>query len=427
MAQQNPLGQGPGRQNPLGGDTPQNPLGGGGNPLAEGQPAPPDNRPAAGQSEGIKLKRSVLQDPMMGGVSHHLLLPEGWTVEGGAHWDGATKPLVSFMMNINAPDGSQMTFRRGASFYYQPVSQQLAAFMQQQGQRPPQPGDRDPRYGIYMPPPQDAAEYVMRALLPQLRPQAQNVRLIENRHWPEMQRHIDEQHAPVRQLFMQTAANVQQVGGRVNHSAVCSVVSVAYTENGVQYREDLPIYLYVYYTMFPPQVQGMDAVENYHWGASLLTGTRAPAGNFEAVKAVQSAVYASIRPDRQWMAKVVDLEMQIAQIEAQGRRMEMQEIIKRGEIMRNTQVQISQMHEQGIAAKNKANDNIHHSFLNAVKGVDDYKVNGNETVSLPNNYNYVYTNDKDEYILFNNTHTLDALDQTKWRPIPQIKLPHPNN
>src|SRR5690606_13024156 len=90
---------------------------------------------AAAQQERpatLTLKKHEIKDPGMGDiVSHTMLLPADWQVQGGVNWRPGMKPFVGVALALNAPDGSGVSFMPAINCTFAQVPPHIAQHMQQ--------------------------------------------------------------------------------------------------------------------------------------------------------------------------------------------------------------------------------------------------------------------------------------------------------
>jgi hypothetical protein len=107
------------------------------------------------------------------------------------------------------------------------------------------------------------------------------------------------------------------------------------------------------------------------------------------------AIANSVQPTPQWAAMKADHITKMNNIAAKG-------AADRSRIWADANADISRMITEGYESRTASQDRSHERFVNAIRGVENYREPGTNTqVQLPNNYNHVYTNRVGEYILSN--------------------------
>jgi hypothetical protein len=360
----------------------------------------------ADATSAIKLSQQDIRDPGMNNiVSHTLLVPEGWTLQGEPGWTPGLKPFVHHNFGVHAPDGRAVWFLPGHTYSYADIPPQLAQMMAMQGQQVPAPGTPQADGSIWNPPPRDISEFLLRDLLPRGRPNAGNVRATRVEHLREIEQVVEAMLAPMLQVMDQGSAWDAQLGMRQDRSLRVESVTLEYDEDGTRFREDVAVMLSMHWFQSPDMSgMGLPPMMQYSWFAMPLVAARAPAEAYEANEALFIAVASSLRPTLEWQTRVDEIQRQIMEAEHRSRMASIQEFGRIQSEIARTNREISDMQRSSYEERMASQDRMSRSFSNATLGVDDYRTPDGSSVSLPSDYNHVYTDNHGSYVLSNDPH-----------------------
>lgn len=353
-----------------------------------------------------QLSRHEIRDPGMNNiVSHTLLVPKGWKVEGGVAWTPGMKPFVHNQFGALAGDGREIWFLSAAMNSYAEVPPGLAQYMQMQGQAMPPPGTPQADGTVWQAPPRDAADYVARQLLPQGRPKASNVRVLETERLREFEEMMNQMLAPMLQAQQQGGMAAMQMGIQTDQSITVSRISLGYQEDGRTYREDFIVLLMLGRTIIPDMSgwQGGPTVQHFWWGMPIVAA-RAPADRYAATEPLFITIAGSLSSTPEWQIRIDELHAEIARIEHEGRMADIEEFGRRQRQIAQTNREISDMQMSSWQERQDSNARMARSFSNTMLGVDDYRNPDGTSVSLPSDYNSVYTDAQGNYMMSNDPH-----------------------
>lgn len=360
--------------------------GGGGNPAVRGNTA---NMPGT-----VVFRKVELRDPGMDNlVSHTLLAPKDWQVQGGQQWNPQTyRDFVHLNLRISAPDGRELAVYPGG-FYEDSNIYEVGAQMGAQNARP-RPGQVLGNGITHMPVPQSVSQYVTNILMPMHRPQAQNMQVVATTPLDSLRKQLDEVLAPVRQNMAQGDEQLRQMGGQVQSSltTIAERVRVRYQENGRTFEEDVWVLGTVNHSV--QQTQGMPPVHMWYWRMMDPRGVRAPAGQLDDARPLLEAISLSIMPEPRYQAIIMHLQHKINMKELEA-------LAKRGEIARQGREEAWQIYQSGVKEQQASTERMHDSFNEYIQDIDRFQDLDGSTVRLPSLYSYVYSNSNGEYILTN--------------------------
>lgn len=223
-----------------------------------------------------------------------LLVPKGWRIEGGisrvnpltangsgnaigakidfsVKRDAAGSVMLRWLPSINYADTRgtpvEQLFPPGSSYNGMPVLPLLGA-----------------------------ADFLVRVVLPYVRPGASDVQVIERKTLP----------AAIRAYQAQAAANGL---GRLGVTYDAAIVTVTYSESGTRYRE-------VLYTA----VENLGAVAAGLWSNKDTLAARAPDAEFDAWKGVGETIRGSVKIDPAWLRAELKGQAQRGQAAADTQR-----------------------------------------------------------------------------------------------------------
>lgn len=391
-----PQNVGPANVSPYGGQNVPAPGTQDGQPIRQNQPAPPAGPGAQGgmgASKTVALVRQEVRDPGMGNiVSHTMLVPKDWAVQGGVLWRPGAKPFVNLYMSIAAPDGRSVTMIPTIFYSHVEPSAALAQAMAQNGFRAPEPNAPQIDGTLFTSPPQDVPSHVLRDILPNLRPTAQNARVLSVKPMPEYEKAYNDMLAPFQQMDRNIAAMQAQVGIHSNRSLSVRLVRIGYTEGGVAMEEDFAVALAIDISRITDAMTGQVSMVNAGWMSNPIASARAPAGQLDANESLLTTVIASIRPSGQWQMAINQLQNESAKIEREG-------FAQRQKIISQTSKEIFEMNKETWDKQQASNDRMHRTFTNTITETEDYANPDGTQVNLPYDYKHVHTDGLGNYVL----------------------------
>lgn len=372
----------------------------------------PNATPATAPQGTVVLEQVRLEDPGLNNmVSHTLLKPQGWQVQGGQQWTPqAFRDFVHLNLRVAAADGRGIAVYPGG-FYEDSNIYEITAQMGGRNMRP-QPGQVLNSGIRHMPLPGSAGEYVTNVLFPINRPQATNLRVVNTTQLPPVQQQIEAMFAPVIENARRGDQQMRQMGGysETTGSVLAERVRVAYQEQGQAFEEDVWVLGFIQLSAEKTQPD-MPIVHTAHWTMFDSRGIRAPAGQLDRARPLLEAISLSIQENPRYAAVIMDLQQRI-------NRQQIDTLRRRGEITRQAQEEAWATHQAGVRQREESNDRMHDHFMEYVQDIDRYQDVDGQTVKLPGLYSHVYSSGDGKYLLSNEP-TLDPNDisQQRWERI----------
>jgi hypothetical protein len=220
------------------------------------------------RQDGLTLKALSVSDPDVGSEAFRMLIPAGWTTEGGVVWRHDRSNLATTAMRIASPEGV-------AALEFLPID----PFVWAEG-------------GIAFFPPgtiylgnevhpviADPSAFVERLVLPRYRSHAQGAQVVSRTNLPDVAREV--------------AATVQEAG--VHKTVHAARTRIEYRSGGRTIEEDIyAVLVYATSTMLPGTT---------FWSADRLYAFRAEKGTLDAKAPLLQSMLASIRINPTWFSK----------------------------------------------------------------------------------------------------------------------------
>ena len=383
------------------------------------------DRPAG----SVVMKYRTIQDPALSNIdSHTLLVPERWTVEGGPLWT----PRFGFIfcsnsVTVAAPDGRQLRILPSIPFTYweaQPQSQQLPQVGQLAGEK------------VFMPPPRSHEAFVVDMLMPDERPKATDIRVVESGRYHPLEQSIAADPAwaelfrSARQLDAQARQTAQMSGGDGGYKRTIEVpyVLVQYTEDGKAYEE---LFMWTVatthtYSHTPPVAQGFPAYsfQSWNWDVWDAIACRAPAGQLEKTLPLMVTIKLSLKPTQRWYSIYAQMQQEIKKMKSEEQRRNFlanQEAFKaRQKALVDTGDSILDMQMDSWKKRQESDSASSRAFTNAISGVDDYRMPDGSSQSLDSSYDRVFTNSSNDSFIFTNDLMAEPDTVNGWQEVQAI-------
>ncbi len=336
-------------------------------------PAPP-----APAGEALRLVPLEIHDPGIGTRAFTMLVPRGWTHEGGVLWQHHFSNLATGDLKVKDP-------RSKAALEIVPI---VPACWDESGTIGFTPGTNY-MGNVVARPPRDAAEYVSQYFVPLLRKDRRNLKISGAKPLPEVARTVEK--------YVQEPS--------MHKTVSAARVRLEYDEGGTPMAED------VYVTMV---VSRSALIPNYvMWSLEHQYAFRAERDKLDALEPLLQAMVASVRMDLAWYAGYV----QVVQLQQKG---QMQAIRDAGELSRR----ISRNNDEMLASmrssweeRQRSQDRMSQSFSEAIRGVETYEHPfESRPVELPSGYNDAWVNVRGEYVLSNTAgYDPNVGDTVEWR------------
>ncbi len=307
----------------------------------------------------LNMKQFAVVDQQMNGIpAFRILAPSNWQLNGGLTWNHNLVNLVTANIAITAPDKS-------AGFYVHPSPMFISGQIQyqwQQGQL---------YLGmIVMPMPNSPTEFIQQIVIPEQRPHATNLKLIQEEDLSSWAANI--------------AATTAQSGNMPQGFGVRA--RFAYTENGKKWEEDF--YCAILVSRAGPQ--------NMFWLADRNLSVRTEVGKLNSIQPLANAFVNSFRLEKRWYGHFLQIQQQWIAAQQRG-------IASAGALsdaISKSNDQFNQSMMQSWNARQQSEDRANREFSEYIRGSENYNdtVNGTN-VELPGGYAHTWTNTQGEYIL----------------------------
>ena len=374
-----------------------------------------------GQGDAIVLEKRVIYDPGMNNMpSHTFLMPRGWQFRGGVVWTpNKAVNFVNFVGTVTASNHTALNFLPGQAFTYTDNPQILAQMGAHMGQEL-----HDGK--ILLPPPRQPGEAIMRFVMPRLRPQAHQVRLLRVVPIPEALQHLAQLMKPMLDANRQNNQMAQMVGGGMRSDSWYQAerIRVAYIEAEKPWEEEFT----VWYFGTQHWISGMDVTRDTilgDWYLSSLRAARARVGQLDRYLPLLTTVSLSVRETPQWFNAITDLRNRILKIQLKGARERARIMRESAQRISRTMKEISDMQMKSWRENQARIDRTNRAFTNYIRGVDDYQMPDGDTVSLDNTYSNVFANKSGGFILTDNAlynpNTDPNVNAQSWQRIEPVR------
>jgi hypothetical protein len=325
-----------------------------------------------------------LFDQGTGIVSHTLLVPKGWTHEGGVRWQIQDQTAPNqFVFKVASPSGEEYNSWPALRFTYT-RNRELRARMGVDVGQPVGDGS------IFMPPPEDLKAFVVERLLPGARPGAQNVRVVEDKPAPEIRRQFIEGMGGQAALDRHERT-MRQMGGEFRVDVLAGRVVVEYDQAGVRWSEVFDVVAHNLYSA-QRMINGQ-LLDNNTWTSANPISVRARVGD-EAVRPTLMTVAQSIRQTPRYTMAIMEMWRNINEIRRRGFQERMKIIAKSNEDLRRIHGEI---YDNKTAAREKAN----RDFIDTITDIDRFTASDGTKLALPNHYEHYFRNERGEIVVSN--------------------------
>ena len=392
--------------------------------------------PATGGYDRLVLTKASIRDqneeePVHNLVSHTLLAPKGWTVEGGVHWGGSSFNRVPTpVVAISAEDGTGAVMLPMLTFADVQPTRMGVQFDSRYARGVPREGQQFDGMPVKRVPQGD--EGWKRWLEEHLatNPDAEDIQVGEPVEVPEMTRVLGQSVAPLERMIQQEVAQVRQRGEHMEGGVTVKALAfdITFTLDGKSFEAAA--------LLSPMVVHKRSALgTEISWTPGPMVLLMAPEGKLDARAPTLMTILESIRPTQRWLRGVSQVHAKIAGIKNEmdrdtietNRRMAQQTADAYSDINRihrETSRQLSanqaSTHENRVAAS----DDNSRRFTNAISDREHFSTTGNldDAITLPSGYDRVYTNSDGDYILLDRSNNYDPrtdpdLSGEEWTPM----------
>ncbi len=356
-------------------------------------------------SNAVVLREYQLTDPGMNNiVANTVLIPEGWTTEGGLQ--RLSNQLYSMAViadfKVIAADGRQVRFYPSLIFEFN--YDQPGQLMQ-----PTLEGN------IYLPLPDSPSRWVMNMAQINPDPSISNLRLIAEQNLPDLTAQLRQSRIATFQQLKQMNQSQAWLGLRSAADIQATKVVIEYEQAGRKLEETMLIqWEYNILLRNETPVSGI-------WSINLMRSMRGPVGSDYLNDPVLAAILNSVRTNPQWQSEMNRYFAKIAQIRHKGH-MDRQRIAAQGaRKLAQINSEISDIISNGYSQQSASSERMAEQFTDMIREETVYTVAGGETVKLPSFYDHVYTDGNGRYLLYNdalyNPNIDPAINQHNWQRI----------
>ena len=336
-----------------------------------------------GSTSALIIQRYDMIDSQMGIPAFSVLAPAGYQIQGGITWNSNLANLVTADVAITSPDKS-------VGFYIHPSPMYISGVIENQWRQ-----GQSYLGMIVTPMPNSPTEYIRQYLLPQRRPAARNIQLIQETDLSDWARSVASTNDP-------TGTEISGYGVRARFG---------YQENGKEWEEDF----YCVIIVARPQM----GIQNLRWLADRNLSVRAPKGELDSHGAIARTFVQSFKIEKSWYARFSKAQSQWIAMQQQG-------IHNAGvlsNIISSTNDHFDQTMAQSWQTRQQAEDRAAREFSEYIRDTENYNdpVNGKH-VELPGGYERAWGNPNGEYILSNDAGFDPNRDSnTNWTEIQRLR------
>lgn len=373
---------------------------------ARGNPQRRRGGPSAESPYGsLVLEPRQVVDPSMGGIaSHTILVPSGWSFEGGARWLPSAENYVHFVAALHGPNRESVSFDWNRMLRWSNVAGQ-----------PPQPEtslDAGPEVAIQRAPPQTLGEVALAIIVPRLRPRAQDLRLVSAERLPEVEEAVRKLHAEelrmLEAMLAQSRSSVPGMQSDMQMFLVAERARVRYTEDGQEWEEEV--------RSTQQGTRGsirsdLMSVDSGAWGIYDVRAARAPVGRLDGCLPTLFSLAGTLRETPRWSAALAELRLELAkartkamQVDTDARRRHYADLAK-------TRAEISDIQMQGWRSRQDSQDRMHKATIDSIRGTHDFRGGDGTNYVVSNQFERAFVDPGGRVILTNDVNYQPSGDQ----------------
>ncbi|MEO6595403.1 MAG: hypothetical protein ABIP94_11685 [Planctomycetota bacterium] len=363
----------------------------------------------------LVLQRQEVRDPAMNNiVSHTLLVPKGWTFAGGPLWTRNLDSFVHFVASVTGPDRESLQFDRSRQFSYKTTSSQL-------GQSNENNGQEMPDGSIARQPPRAPGEAAVEVILRELRPRASGMRLVDAARQPPLEDKVRKLHAPTLSILEQVSKTTLDGGTQSSVWLVVERARVRYEEDGMQWEEEVRCTMIGLHGSVRSEVM---SIESGAWSLSDVTTARAPAGQLDARLPTLWTLAGGLQQTPRWNAAVAEIRLAIGEAQLASQRATLAEIKKRGELLAQSQAELSDQRMQSWRSQQDSLDRVHRATIESIRGVNDFRDPDGNVRTVTNLYDRAFVDPNGNLILTSDPNYRPggdpSVNQVRWDEMQRI-------
>lgn len=319
-------------------------------------PNPNPDRAPGPAPDTLRLKREYLHDVAMGGViSHHLLIPSDWNLEGQVQWSNDKTPIWQYNFKITGPEGEKVSL----------IPTWVFSYLQAKNSNLPTQG---------IPPPQNLAAWLVEYIR-QNNHEIQNVQLI-NSQWDSMAEQAWNDNA-------RAVGMVQQGPPLEFHQ-----IDLSYLKDGVLMHEEISIS----YARLTP----IDNINIYSqtWMLFINRIIAAPEATFAQKKPLLLSILGNVKMVPKWWNQMMQVRSAIIQKNFEEGMAEIRRRARMYEEMSDAQFAAWKRYSD-------SQDEIQRKRIQMINEVEDFRDVDGSRVELTIHHKYVFSDGQGNYILTN--------------------------
>lgn len=353
-------------------------------------------------ANGVVMREHPLRDPGMNNVvASTVLVPEGWTLEGGLTRPSNqlyNMPVVADV-KITAPDGRAVHFFPSLSFEFNHAS----------GGQPMQVTLMG---NLYMPLPESPGQWFMQMARMSPDPTVSQLQLVSEEPIAELTQQLRQQNAQTFQIVEQGNATTGSMGFGQSYDTQATKLVLRYQQNGQPFEETV-VMSWQYLVMVQ---QGQ--VASGTWSVNLMQSFRGAPGSDYLNDPVLAAIVQSVRPNPAWEAEMQRYWTELARIKQKGASDRAASWQQHNRKMQQINGEISDIIAGGYQRRSAIQDSMRIRGIDALREETPYTTPSGDTVRLPSFYDHAYTDGNGTYILNNdalyNPNTDPAVNNQNW-------------
>jgi len=353
----------------------------------------------------LVMREHRVTDPGMNDtVASTLLVPKGWSVEGGLNRPAPqlySNPVL-VDLTIEAPDGRAARFYPSMTFEFN-ANQQAPPFT------PTQNGN------FWHPLPESVGAWLMGMARQHPDPEVSGLEFVEEADVPELTAKLREQAAATYRQVAQLNQTGAAVGVGQQFDTQATRVVLRYTKGGKRLEETILVTWQVMLT----GVQGR--VQSGLWSIGMMRSMRGPVGSDYMNDPALAAIFSSVRPNPAWVGEMQRYWAELARIRHRGNQERRQQAWAAHQKRMQTLNETSDIIANGWRSRNASSDRMQRMQVDAIHEQTPYATPSGETVRLPSFYDHVYTDGKGTYILnndaFYNPNRDSSVNNVDWQRI----------
>ncbi|MEZ5963947.1 MAG: hypothetical protein R3F56_08900 [Planctomycetota bacterium] len=371
-----------------------------GNPLGRRRGGPSYESPYT----ALVLEPRRTRDPMMGGVeSHTILVPNGWDFSGGPQWVLSPDNYVHFVADLTGPRRESVHFDWN----------RVVTWTQVSGQPPPAPTpvDAGAEVAIVRPPPQVLGEVAAEIILPRARPRATNIRVVAAERLPQVEEAVRKLHAEelkmLEALMAQSRTAIGGVQTDANMFLVAERARVRYTENGVEWEEEVRSTQQGVRNMMRSELVSSDSA---WWMIYDVRCVRAPVGELDARLPTLLSIASTLRETPRWSAALAELRLELAKARTRAMQIDFEARRKHYAELAATRNEISDIQMRGWRDRQDSQDRVHKATIDSIRGTNDFRAADGTTFVVSNQFERAFADPGGRVLLTNDVNYQPSAD-----------------